>query len=137
MFGRVATGVAVVSIVAWAFWQVGTLRHIEARAAAERSVPASVGEAIRERLAAEQEGPCLVASSDAYPQVAFAAGCRGRQLGSIGGGATPRSPDVADEAIVLVTRSPITPEQMEDPRLRSLGEPAPGWFVYRAGQVPT
>ncbi|HEY6566505.1 MAG TPA: hypothetical protein VI341_03215 [Actinomycetota bacterium] len=129
VFGRAATGVVVSIIVAWTMWQVGTLRRIETRAAAERAVPTAVGGAIQRELM-DQDGPCVVASSDAYPQVAFAAGCGGYQLGPMGDDALRRSPTVADEALVFVTRSPIAIDQTSL-ELEPLGEPAAGWFAYR------
>jgi hypothetical protein len=74
--GRPALVVMLIVLAVWLAWQGTTYDRLERLAAAERTVPEEVGDAIRARIA----DPCSVASSDDYPQVAFAAGCAGTQF---------------------------------------------------------
>jgi hypothetical protein len=125
---RTITAAAVLALAAWTVWQVDTLRAIEDHAVAERALPRTVGVAIHERLAdAGEHGPCLVVSARDYPQVAFAARCRGRQLAGPIDGAFAGYPTEEGESLVFLTQGPVP----ERPFLQRFGSPAPRWFAYR------
>jgi hypothetical protein len=68
---------AVVVLIALGIWQAGTAGRIARDAATSRSAFRDVGLAVR-RMAHGR--PCFVGSDGAFPEVAFAAGCGGREL---------------------------------------------------------
>jgi hypothetical protein len=97
--GRPALAMMAIVPAIWLVWQGTTYNRLERQAASERSVPEEVGAAIGARVI----DPCSVASSDDYPQVAFAARCAGTQFrGSL-------APLIAEAnagyEVVVVTRS--------------------------------
>jgi hypothetical protein len=123
---RTAGVIAIVLLGIWTVAQLGVADRIGRSAAREASAPSAVGLLVR---AAARGRPCTVASTDGYPQVAFAAGCSGRQLpntdasslaallGAMGG----RGP------VFVVTRSPLPP--LSAPAAMPLPSNQPGWFL--------
>jgi hypothetical protein len=80
-FGTIASVAAGVILAGWLLWQVGTFDRLEAQARDERRIPEAVGLAIGDAVG---EQGCVVASTDDFAQVAFAAGCAGRDLADLG-----------------------------------------------------
>ena len=124
--GRSLAIAAAAALAVWTVWQVETLREVQDRAAGQRAVPRTTGLAIRDGLTtAGLTDPCLILSDRDYPQIAFAAGCRGRQ-----------STTDDDEILVQEAISEGSIVIIEDPdpgpsSLRPQGSPAPGWFAFR------
>jgi hypothetical protein len=121
-FARVAAAAISVLACLGAAWHLGTLRTLEQAARVERAVPRAVGEAIARELT-PGDGPCVVASTDSYPQVAFAAGCRGRVF----------DPEVdvvppGEDAVLFLTRDPLEEGRLTSLHIAGLPE---GWFVHR------
>jgi hypothetical protein len=97
--GTIACVVVAVVLAGWLLWQVGTFDRLEAQASDERRVPEAVGRAIGE--AAGEQG-CVVASTADFAQVAFAAGCAGRDLTDLGSTAIDQVLEAADGRRVIV-----------------------------------
>ena len=101
--GTRACVVVVIILAGWLLWQVGTFDRLEARARDERQVPEAVGSAVGDAVG--EEG-CVVASTDDFAQVAFAAGCAGRDLTDLGSTTIDRVLEAADRhGVVVVSRS--------------------------------
>ena len=97
--GTRACVVVAVVLAGWLLWQVGTFDRLEAQASDERQVPEAVGRAIGEAVG---EQGCVVASTDDFAQVAFAAGCAGRDLTDLGSTAIDHVLEAADGRRVIV-----------------------------------
>jgi hypothetical protein len=122
--GRVVAAALALCIVGWTVWQAGTLRHVEQVAAEQRADAEAIGDSIAET--SDRAGvPCVVASTDNYPQVAFAAGCRGQAFDG-DPSAIPDPPRTQGSVILVSRRSLGTP-----PGFREQRSPIDGWFVYR------
>ena len=101
--GTRACVVVAVILAGWLLWQVGTFDRLEAQASDERRGPEAVGRAIGEAMG---EQGCVVASTDDFAQVAFAAGCAGRDLTDLGSPAIDHVLVAADgRRVVFVSRS--------------------------------
>jgi hypothetical protein len=116
--GGAMVAVCILAATVLGLWQLGTADRLEAQAASERSVPQQVGRAI---TASAGDVPCLVVAASDAPQVAFAAGCRGRPLV----GAPPVPPADGADLTFIVTR---VPTEVSGTPVRGL--PA-GWFATR------
>jgi hypothetical protein len=101
--GTRACVVVAVVLAGWLLWQVGTFDRLEAQASDERRVPEAVGREIGEAMG---EQGCVVASTDDFAQVAFAAGCSGRDLTDLRATAIDHVLVTADgRRVVVVSRS--------------------------------
>ncbi len=128
--GRVGLGAIGLALAAWAVWQISVANDLEEQAVAERRVPQQVGRALKTTI---EGAPCLIASTDDYPQVAFAAGCAGRSLADLGEASTrPLSAGDDRRTVVVTSRS-----ASGAPPFPALEDPAPGWSAWiAAGDVP-
>lgn len=97
--GTRACVLVAVILAGWLLWQVGTFDRLEAQAIDERRIPEAVGLAIGEAVG---EQGCLVASTDDFAQVAFAAGCVGRDLTDLGSTTIGHVIGEADRPLVVV-----------------------------------
>ena len=78
-FRGLARGVLLVVLIGpWIIWQLGTANRIEAQTDMSRRSLEEVGLFLREAAAGR---PCSFASTDGFPQIEYASGCDGRQLG--------------------------------------------------------
>lgn len=78
---RVVGYVVLALAVVWGGWQVGTANKTEVGVVRARASVQDVGLAVRYLAGG---APCLVASTEAYPQIAYAAGCTGHWLHGLG-----------------------------------------------------
>ena len=97
--GTIACMVVGVILTGWVLWQVGTFDRLEAQARHERRTPGAVGLAIGDAVG---EQGCVVASTADFAQVAFAAGCAGRDLTDLGSTALDHVLATADGRVVVV-----------------------------------
>jgi hypothetical protein len=119
--GRPALAAMVIVLAIWLVWQGATYDRLERLAASERAVPEEIGDAIGARIT----DPCAVASSDDYPQVAFAAGCAGTQFrGSM---APLIAEATAGYEVVVVTRG----EGLDGGSAEPIPLPVRGWVAVR------
>jgi hypothetical protein len=111
-------------LAAFLVWQVSTIDRLEAQARDERGIPEAVGLAIGQALGGDG---CVVASTDDFAQVAFAADCAGRDLRDLGSGTITRVVETDDgRRVVIVTRSESQPEVPTTP----IALPGSGWAAY-------
>ena len=122
--GRVAAAAVALCIVGWAVWQAGTLRRVEHVAATQRAETEAVGDSIAES-SHRARAACVVASTDSYPQVAFAAGCRGQAFD--GDPSAITDPPGTQGSVILVSRRTLGTIA----GFREQPSPIDGWFVYR------
>lgn len=101
--GTRAYAVVAVILAGWLLWQVGTFDRLEAQAGDERQIPEAVGLAIGDAVG---EQGCVVASTDDFAQVAFAAGCAGRDLTDLGSTTIAHFREATEgRRVVVVSRS--------------------------------
>ncbi|MBI3648176.1 MAG: hypothetical protein HY240_05455 [Actinobacteria bacterium] len=126
--GRPALAVAAGAIVAWAVWQAGTALRVERQAASGREVAREVGVAVRSAAAGR---PCAVASTEAYPEIGFAAGCEAQDLLAPDSGAWLASRVARGWATFVVAKTP-------EPEIAGARPvPAPkGWYAFELSPAP-
>ena len=101
--GTKACVVVAMILAGWLLWQVGTFDRLEALARDQRRIPEAVGSAVGDAIG---EQGCVVASTDDFAQVAFAAGCAGRDLTDLASTTIDRVLEAADgRRVVVVSRS--------------------------------
>ena len=127
--GRIVAAATAFLLVGWTVWQVATFDRLERIAAAERAAPELVGRAIGTRASDR----CVVASTDDYPQVAFAARCEGRPLVRTVEDAR-RAVDRSEPgwSVVLAGRGDL-PEVSGVERIEL---PVDDWVAYRIDELP-
>jgi hypothetical protein len=129
---RIVGAAAVAVLAGLTVWHLGVARTIGTTAAAARETVASVGGEVR-RLAAGR--PCVVASSSAFPQLAFASRCAGRGL--VG----------TDAASLVALRGSVGPSERlfvalptsppaGSPLASVPGASVEGWFVFELPPEP-
>ncbi|HET9725210.1 MAG TPA: hypothetical protein VFR44_15405 [Actinomycetota bacterium] len=122
---RALAAALVVVGVLWVGWNLDVAARIEARVTSTRGATAAVGDAIQAHAGSRS---CGFVSSDGFPQIAYASGCRGRPLS-----ADRTLAWLADQgnetARFVVLRE--EPEQDMGPRLEYLQTLPPDWRVYR------
>ncbi|MGH2528166.1 MAG: hypothetical protein ACRDH0_02330, partial [Actinomycetota bacterium] len=128
-----AAALAIVLVAVWTGWQVGTTNRIEAGASVARTAARQVGMAMRDLAG---EGPCAFASSDGFPQIAFASGCEGRHLRTVDGGTIGALRGLSDR-VFLVLRTPFPPGSALDGLPATTVPAAPGWLVYELPAAPS
>lgn len=128
-----AAALAIVLVAAWTGWQVGTTNRIEAGSSVARAAARQVGMAMRDLAG---EGPCAFASSDGFPQIAFASGCEGRHLRTVDGGTIGALRGLSDR-VFLVLRTPFPPGSALDGLPATTVPAAPGWLVYELPAAPS
>lgn len=123
----IAAVVALGLIVAWAGWQVGTARRIEATAVASRASARDVGLVLRARAGGDA---CAFASTGSWPQIAFASGCAGIRLrpGDDGSLGILEELTARGERAFVVLRDAASPGSLAG-AVTPVAGPA-GWFVY-------
>lgn len=127
---RVAGSLALALAVVWGGWQVVTADRIETDAILARASVRDAGLAVRELAGGR---PCLAASTDAYPQIAYAAGCAGRWLH--GTGETEIAPlssvaSAGDRVFVVLTGPPPQDSPLASLEPRSVPTTGVRWLVY-------
>ena len=119
--GTRACVVVAIILAGWLLWQVGTFDRLEAEACDERQVPEAVGLAIGDAVGGQG---CVVASTDDFAQVAFAADCSGRDLPDLGSATIDQVLEAADGSrVVVVSRGAGVPEIPGTP----ISLPDAGW----------
>ena len=118
-----ALGVAAVALLmVWSVAQLTVARRVGSSEAIQEAHLQALGSEVRSLAAAR---PCLVASSNGFPEVAFAAGCNGRQLTKVDGRALAalRSEVASPGLVFILTRFPIA-------SLSPGTAPLHGWHLY-------
>lgn len=128
-----AAVVAVALVAAWTGWQIGTANRIEAGASAARAAAREVGTAMR-TLAGD--GPCAFASSDGFPQIAFASGCDGRHLRTVDDGTIEALRPLSDRVFVVL-RTPPPPGSPLAGLPATTVPAAPSWSIYELPAAPS
>ena len=131
-----AATLAIVLVAAWTGWQVGTANRIEAGASVARAAARQVGLAVRDLAG---EGPCAFASSDGFPQIAFASGCDGRHLRTVDDDTIEALRALSDRGYraFVVLRMPPPPGSPLDGLPATTVAAAPGWLVYELPAAPS
>lgn len=133
----VAIAVVVIALVgAWTGWQVGTANRIEAGASVARAAARHVGLAVRDLAG---EGPCAFASSDGFPQIAFASGCDGRHVRTVDDGAIEALRPLVDRGyrVFVVLRMPPAPGSPLAGVPAETIPAAPGWIISEVPATPS
>jgi len=128
-----AAALAIALVAAWTGWQIGTANRIEAGASVARAAARQMGLAVRDLAG---EGPCAFASSDGFPQIAFASGCDGRHLRAVDDGTIEALRALSDRVFLVLRTAPLPGSALDG--LPATAIPAaPGWLVYELPAAPS
>lgn len=119
----------IVLVAAWTGWQVGTANRVEAGASVARAAAREVGTAMRTLVG---DGPCAFASSEGFPQIAFASGCDGRHLRTVDDRIWPLS-----DRVFVVLRTPPPPGSPLAGLSATTVPAAPSWSIYELPAAPS
>jgi hypothetical protein len=118
-----AVGVAAVALlIFWAVAQLSVARRVGSSEAVQEARMQALGMDVRSLA---QGRPCLVASSDGFPEVAFAGGCSGRALTGVDDRTLDQFRSVVGPRgrVFILTRYPVA-------SLSPATAMSPGWYLY-------
>jgi hypothetical protein len=115
-------------------WNAITAMRVSRDDGGAQAVARAVGVAVRD---AAGGGPCAVASSDAYPEVAFAAGCLGAPVSAD----IERTPAIRSwisqgRSTFLVVHAPVAPASPGVTSVPVVAGVPRGWSVVRISPLP-
>ena len=127
---RVAGCVALALAVVWGGWQVVTADRIEIDAVRARASVRDAGLPVRELAGGR---PCVAASTEAYPQIAYAAGCAGRWLHGTGEAEIAPLSSLAsagDRVFIVLAGPPPQGSPLASLEPRSVSTAGVRWLIY-------
>jgi hypothetical protein len=126
--------VALALVVVWGGWQVVTADRIETDAVRARASVQDAGLAVR---GLAEGRPCLVASTEGYPQIAYAARCAGKWLHGVGEAEVAPLSSLAgagDRVFVVLPSPPPPASPLAALEPRPVPTAGVRWLVY---ELPT